>query len=917
MADRPIRPEDRPLHEDVRWLAARLGEVLRRMEGDACFRAVEDLRALCRARRRGEAGAPSLEALLTRADALPIEIASRVARAFASFFLLINTAEQVHRARRRRAYRREGRAALQPASPEWVFARLRESGRTPAIVRAAIARLEVRPVLTAHPTESTRRTILSLQARVAAALLARDDAAPEERARIEANLESEIELLWVTAEVRRTRPTVFDEIATATWYLEDRLLLAERLASSELGRAFEKTFGEPLERTVPISLGSWVGGDRDGNPLVTPEATIFAARRSSRAIVGYYMARIRDLVERLSLSDSIVSSSSELRASNERDRELLPEAWQLNHKRDQDEPLRLKLSFVFGRLEALDRELEARLEGHAIEIAGAYRKSAELVADLELVRSELARAGARRTLESFVSPLIDQVSRLGFHGFRSDVREDSEAHRQALDQISVLIGIDAFDSTALRRELLGRRPILPQALSLEPAAEKVVEVFRAIASIQRELGEAAASTYVISMTKSADDLFRVLLLAREVGLVDLAGEPPRSSLDVVPLFETLADLEAAPKIFSSLLSDPVWQRQLAARDNRQEIMIGYSDSAKDAGVLTASWALYRAQEALCRAAEEAGVRLTLFHGRGGTVGRGGGSPVYRALAALPPRTLGAGIKITEQGEVVSQKFGILEIAERSLEVMLAGTVMGALSDWREGIAPNDEQRFREVMDRLSAIALPYFRSKVHDDPAAFHFLMDVTPVRALAQVHFGSRPAYRERGAGTMRGIRAIPWGFGWTQIRLMIPGWLGVGTALEAIMAENGGLATLREMFRVWPFFADLIGKVEMVLAKSDLEIARLYLEQLGGDRALFSELEAELRRTTNAVLAVRERSELCQGEMLGSNITLRNPYVDPLSLLQVSLLKRQRASGQSPEIDAALASTINGIAQGMRNTG
>jgi phosphoenolpyruvate carboxylase len=379
---------------------------------------------------------------------------------------------------------------------------------------------------------------------------------------------------------------------------------------------------------------------------------------------------------------------------------------------------------------------------------------------------------------------------------------------------------------------------------------------------------------------------------------------------VVPLFETLDDLVAAPVIMGELLQDPVWKRQLEARGRKQEVMLGYSDSAKDAGVLPAAWALYRAQVALAELAHQHGVELVLFHGQGGTVGRGGGSPVYRALAALPPGTLGHAIKLTEQGEVISQKYGLAPIAERSFEVLATGVLLAATAE-----DPPDIARFHAAMDRMAAAALPVFRGIVHDDPALFQFFLQATPVRELANVHYGSRPAYREKGTGAMAGIRAIPWVFGWTQTRWMLPGWLGVGTALTAELATPDGLALLREMAATWPFFDDFLGKVEMNLAKTDLEVARAYADALGGDPAVVALLAAEHDRTRAAVAAIRQAEPLAGNPVLRTSIALRNPYVDALSALQIALLKRKR--GGQEGLDPAIGTVTNGIAQGLRNTG
>jgi phosphoenolpyruvate carboxylase len=919
----PPRPEDLPLHEDVRHLAATLGRVIRRLEGDEAFRTVETLRRACRARRRGDAGAPDLDALLARVEALPLELCALTARAFTLFFLLINTAEQVHRVRRRNAYLGGPDAEPQPASARWTMRRLRTMGRSADEVAAAIARLDVRPVLTAHPTESTRRTLLALQARVGDLLLRRERTPASEREVLDDALEGEVELLWLTSEVRHDRPTVLDEVSTVLWYLETRLLDASARTHDALVRAFEAEFGaagDGLRLAVPLRVGNWVGGDRDGNPFVTPDTTIAAARRASHVILGRYRQAIDGLVERLSLAAHITAAPDALVASLDADRAVLPDVWEANRRRNADEPLRLKLSFVAARLEATRRQVASRDAGRPRHEASAYADAAALEADLHLVRDYLLLAGATEACRTTVDPLLAQLRAHGFHGFLMDVRDHADSHAAALADVAAAVGLDSLGSDALRAELRGRRPLVGRRLPLAEGTHRVLDTLRAIRTVQDEMGAGAASTYIVSMTTGPDDLLRVLLLAREIGLVDLAADPPVSRIDVVPLFETLDDLEHAPDVMRALFTDDVYQRQLAARGRRQEVMIGYSDSGKDAGMLASSWGLYRGQEALAAVCREADVELRLFHGRGGSVGRGGGSPVYRALAALPPHTGGERVKITEQGEIISQQFGLAPIAERSLEVTLSGTLLHAFTDWREGIAPDEIERFRVTMEALAARSLGVYRDLVHDNDALFTLFLTATPVTELAAARFGSRPAYRPGAKPGIGGIRAIPWQFGWTQIRLMLPGWLGVGTALADVGATPDGLAVLQRMARDWPFFDDLLAKIEMVCAKADLEIARAYVERLGGDTALLASLEAEFARTVDWVLRIRGAATLLETEpVLRSAIVLRNPYVDPLSLLQIALLGRKRAAGDAVDagVDEAIAATLSGVAQGLRNTG
>ncbi len=952
-----VRPEDLPLHEDVRWLADALGQVILRFKGPDALHTVETLRQGCRARRRNDPGAPTLGELLERVVSFPPEQLSIATRAFTLFFLLINTAEQVHRVRRGRAYSQLGESQPQLASARWTMRQLRDLGKSAAEVAQAIAELDVRPVLTAHPTESTRRTLLALQARVAELLLARGQASVTDREQLDESLCGEIELLFLTAEVRQDRPSVLDEVSTVLWYLETRLLDASERAHHALLSAFAdeyeselaavqhpaggadaqstqlaqsaqvqsegKTLQDTLALAAPLRIGSWVGGDRDGNPFVTPAITIAAARRASYVILGRYHETLERLIEQLSLSAHLVPPSKELVDSLDGDRALLPDTWEANHRRNADELVRFKLTFMAARIDATRRLVASRDAGRIEYEPASYPDVAQFDADLLLIRDALRSAGAYAICRSVLDPFLATVRAHGFHGFMMDLRDHADVHAAAVQDIGTQLDLDLGTAAAMQHELGGRRLLVNSQLPLNEATRRVLDTFGVIRTIQNEHGPLAASTYIVSMTTTPDDLLRVLLLAREAGLVDLAADPPMSMIDVVPLFETLDDLERAPAVMKALFTDEIYLRQLQARGKRQEVMIGYSDSSKDAGIFTSSWGLYQAQEAIARVCREFEIKLKLFHGRGGSVGRGGGSPVYRALAALPPKTAFGQIKITEQGEIISQQFGLLPIAERTLEVTLSGTLLQEFLDWRTGVDAHEIELFLETMQALADRALRVYREIAHESPELFTLFRTITPVAELADARFGSRPAYRPGAHAGIDGIRAIPWGFGWTQIRLMLPGWLGVGTALAEILQTPDGLNRLRDMAQRWPFFDDLLAKIQMVCAKTDLAIAQAYVERLHGDQALFARLKDEFTLTVDSLLRIRQTDHLLNDSpVLQSAITLRNPYVDALSLLQISLLTQKREMEGRGEVvssfvEDALVTTLSGLAQGLRNTG
>ncbi len=916
--------EHRPVHEDVQKLASALGRVIRSVEGQACFDAVEQLRTACRARRDGLPDAPGIEQLLAGVEGRPLSELRVVARAFALFFLLVNTAEQVFRVRQDREHDDGADAPAEAGTFRRALQRLRERGCSPREASRLLAGTNVSPVLTAHPTQAVPHTVMDLQARVADKLLRLHEASGLERARLEEALQAEVEMLWLTSEVHEDRPSVLHEVDHVLWYLEHRLPGCVMDTAREVRQAFADVFGQTLDVAPRVRFGSWVGGDRDGNPLVTPEITLQAARRAARRIIRVYRAELTRLREALSWSRRIRPPPGPLEASLERDRDEMPEVWERIRKRDAGEPLRLKLAFMNERLKATLGRIEGGGSGGPDKWPSAYADPLALEEDLQRICTALASVKAQHTVDVLLHPLLASVRAFGFHGYRLDVRQEASRLDRTVDALYRVCHRPTPDREALLEQIeKGRLLAEGSPPPDDDRARETLETFRAIRRIQQEHGEPAASTYIISMARSQEDLLRVLLLAREAGLVDLASEPPRSGLDVVPLFETLRDLKGASSLMQALFETPVYRRQLQARGWTQEVMVGYSDSTKDAGILPASWAVYRAQRELAEVCRNAGVKLTVFHGRGGTVGRGGGSPVLRALSALPPGSVDGSIRVTEQGEVIRQKYGLAPVARTSLEVLITGTLIASFREGCVELTEESRNRYHGVMDRLAELSLPVYRGLVYEDPRLFRLFRAATPVQELSHFHLGSRPAYRgsdeEESPGS---IRAIPWIFGWTQIRLNLPAWLGAGSALSAFAGSTGGLETLREMARSWSYFDDLLGKVEMICAKTDMEVARTYIERLHPEGLeLWETLASEFDRATEAILKIRRRSHLLADQpFLQSAILHRDRYIDPLSLLQIDLLRRKRRLREDdPEVEAVdriLGTTLNGIAQGLRNT-
>ncbi len=814
---------DAGLRANVRLLGDLLGRVLVEQEGQDVLDLVERIRSLSRwARRTGER-APLEETI----EGLPLERQAAVLRAFGLFFQLANIAEQHHRLRRRRAYEHEGR--VQRESLGAAFAQLDAAGVGEAELAQEAQKVRVELVFTAHPTEATRRTVLQAHQRVTALLRELDEPElpPSQRARVEAALAEEITVLWQTDEVRSRRPRVFDEIRHGLWFFERSLWQA--------APALLRTYRKRLPHApVPLSFGTWIGGDLDGNPNTGPN-TVEAAFEQARTLAArLYRDEVRALARRWGISSTIVDY----------DRALDEQLIGVPTGQNDDEPYRRRLTSLWTRL------------GDP-----GYASTEHLLAELDLIDASLREHRGARVADGALADLRSRVELFGFHLAKLDLRVHASAVR-------------------------------------EPD-ERLRETFRAGARVQRRYGTSALDRLIVSMTASADDVLAAERLAASEGL-EAVG---------VPLFETIADLRSARAIVEELMTR-------RPRD-RIEVMVGHSDSGKDGGYLTAQWEVYRAQEELTAATAERGVELTVFHGRGGSAGRGGG-PTYAAILAQPPGAVDGRLKVTEQGETISFKYGLPGLAERNLEAAVAATLITAFPDAAALEPPNEGAR--DTIEEISRAANLAYRALVWEDEEFLPFFLEFTPVRELALLEIGSRPAMRPESlsTGQLEALRAIPWVFSWTQNRCVLPAWYGCGSGLAAFGLEGERLDWLRRLYREWPFFRALVENLEMTLAKSSLEIAESYLTlvQAPGRDRIWGELVEEHERTVAAVLAIVQAGELLERHpQIQQSVKLRNPYVDPMNAIQVELLRAHRAGDEAARLP--LLRSIAGIAAALRNTG
>lgn len=909
------------LRASVRQLAALLGEALSRHEGPELLELVEQVRALGREPDRAD-----LRAVV---DGVPPETAVVLARAFTGYFQLVNTTEQVHRAA-------ELLAEPSPLAEtvDRIAAALDAGDLERSLLEEVLGRVEYRPVLTAHPTESSRRSVLRLLARVAELVERLDEPSrpAARRAADERRLAELVDLLWQTDELRVVKPEPGDEARTMVYYLRGiaRDVAPDLLA--ELDHQLTRVDVRLPAAARPLRFGTWAGGDRDGNPNVTPEVTLEVLRLQHASGLAELATLVDDTLGEMTASTRMIDASTALLESLERDAEALPITYGTIKRLNAEEPYRLKLSFVKVRLQ---RTRDRLASGALHEPGRDYLSLRELLDDLVLVRGSMLAAGDTITADGAILRAIRTAAMLDFGLATMDVREHSGKHHAALADLYARLGQTTYadlDRTArielLAAELAEPRPLLGAVVAgegagLGEAADESLGLIGAIRTALDTYGPDVVETYIVSMAHDVDDLFAVVVLAREAGLVDLGSEsrPARARIGFAPLFETVAELEIAGDLLDGLLSDASYRRLVAARGDVQEIMLGYSDSSKDAGIAASQWQIHRAQRALRDVARRHGVTLRLFHGRGGSVGRGGG-PTTEAIMAQPNGSLDGPIKITEQGEVISDKYGLPSLGRYYLEAALAAVVEGSVLHRAQLLPTEQLDGWNRTMDLVADAGKTAYRSLI-GDPALVPFFVSATPVDELGKMNIGSRPAKRPGGTGGLEDLRAIPWVFGWTQSRIILPGWYGVGSGLAAARAD-GREDELREMYAMWPFFRTFLSNVQMTLAKTDLGIAADYVSALVPDDQshVFDAIRAEHERAVAQVLWVTGQDELLESApLLRRTLGLRNAYLTPLHTLQVSLLRRTRAVEEGADVDPhlqrALSLTINGIAAGLRNTG
>lgn len=919
---REVETKLAPLHAEIRYLVECLGQVLMAQEGRAFFELVEAIRKMARGLREHYSPAQEAE-LLKKIKSISLEKLIKVIRAFNIYFQLVNLAEEKHRVRRKRAYESEKQA--QPGSLEDVLQRLKRDKISFPRLEKFLSELSIELVLTAHPTEAQRRSVLEKIFVIDRLLFEREYhvLTPREQEEITRRIREQITLLWQTDELRRRKQTVLDEVDNGIFYLDE--VLFEVLPSTliRFRELVKKSYGKEVPYRPFLRFGSWIGGDRDGNPFVTHRVTWEAIRRYKDIVLRKYANEMKRLLEDLSQSVHLVGASEELRESTEKDLAKLPLYAETLKEKSQHEPYRKKISMMERKLVNSIRlnSLEGERKMAPDEtIEACYTNPEEFREDLEVIADSL-----RKNSGAYLLPRLEfilaAVDLFGFHFAKLDIRDNSASLDETVQELiekggfsdENYTGLDEGAKIKLLSGLIKSAPHTKiKSLNLSEKTTEMLATFRTVREIQKNYGVRAADRYILSMTRGSSDMLAVLWLAQET---------QNESLQVVPLFETIEDLKHCSRVMANLYKDPVYRKHLENFDNHQEIMLGYSDSNKDGGFMTSNWCLYRAQQDLIEISKKFGVKVTLFHGRGGTIGRGGG-PTNQAILAQPRGTINGRIKITEQGEVISSKYSNPFIAERNLELVVTAVVAATLLE-RE---PSPKRKkWESIMEILSQESLATYRKLVDGTQTFMKYYADSTPIREISRMNIGSRPALRKQ-LGGISDLRAIPWVFSWMQSRQTVPGWFGFGSAVNVYLrsTKDKGLANLREMYARWPFFRAIIDFMQMSLQKADMHIALHYAELCPVKKireCYFGFIKKEFDDTREAILKITEQKELLDNAYaLQHSIQLRNPYVDPLSYAQVTLLKQTRGGKlkkNREEAERAVLLSINGVAHALRNTG
>jgi phosphoenolpyruvate carboxylase len=910
------REATEPMREDIRLLGTILGDTVREQNGDEVFDLVERARIASFRVRRSEIERAEVAQMF---DGIDIHRAIPVIRAFSHFALLANVAEDIHR-ERRRAIHVEAGDPPQDSTLAATYPKLDAAHLDAATVAEALTGALVSPVITAHPTETRRRTVFDAQHRITQLmrLHARGHAHTDDGSDIDTELRRQVLTLWQTALVRLSRLQISDEIAVGLRYYQAAFFDVVPKVNAEVRDALRRRWPDADLLTEPILRpGSWIGGDRDGNPNVTADVVRLATGSAAYTALNHYTAELTALEQELSMSSRLVAVTDDLAAL----------AAACDEPARGDEPYRRALRVIHGRLTATAAHILDQEPDNLLDLSLApYSTPGEMLADLDIVDASLRANGSALLADDRLTRLREAVHVFGFHLSGLDMRQNSDVHEEVVAELLAWAGVHPdYRSLSedervniLADELGTRRPLVGDREQLSELARKELAIITAAARAVDIYGPPAVPNYIISMCRSVSDLLEAGILLKECGLLDASGSEPYCPVGIVPLFETIDDLHRGASILEAALDLPVYQGIVRARGDSQEVMLGYSDSNKDGGYLTANWALYRAELDLVESARKTGIRLRLFHGRGGTVGRGGG-PSYEAILAQPPGAVNGSLRLTEQGEVIAAKYAEPQMAQRNLETLLAATLESTLLDV-EGLGDAAEPAY-EILDELADRAQRAYSELVHDTEGFVDYFLQSTPVSEIGSLNVGSRPTSR-KPTSSISDLRAIPWVMAWSQSRVMLPGWYGTGSAIEEwIAGGEGRLEALRDLYQRWPFFQTVLSNMAQVLAKTDLGLAARYAELVEDSslrRRVFDKIAAEHQRSINAhKLITGQDNLLADNPALARSVFNRFPYLEPLNHLQVELLRRYRSGDDDELVQRGILLTMNGLASALRNSG